>query len=260
MTRRGSQHPVKTRPCSLGSLRLCERLLLFLFVTIGALSWQLNAVALAKEPAAKKAAGPARFEAEIAAFEAYDRKNATPVSPILFVGSSTIRLWPTHEAFPELPIINRGFGGSTIADVNHFAERIVFKYKPRLIVFYAGDNDLAGGRTPDRVFNDFKTFVMSVRGQLPETRVIFLAIKPSPKRWNLRQQAQDVNARIKEMARDDKSLMYVETEATILGDDGQPRKDVFREDGLHLNEKGYVAWNKLLADALNRNRDVNIPK
>jgi lysophospholipase L1-like esterase len=225
---------------------------ILLFVSFCALSWQLSSVAIAKEPAAKKETGPARFETEIAAFEAYDRKNAAPANPILFVGSSTIRLWQTHEAFPELPIINRGFGGSTIADVNHFADRIVFKYKPRLIVFYAGDNDLAAGRTPDRVVNDFKTFVKSVRARLPETSIIFLAIKPSPKRWKLRPLAEDVNARIKDLTRDDDLLTYVETAPTILGDDGQPRKDVFRDDELHLNEKGYLRWNDVLRSELKK--------
>jgi lysophospholipase L1-like esterase len=238
--------------------RLCAKPLpALLFVSFYAFSWQFSFVAVAKEPAAKKGAGPARFEAQIAEFESYDRKNAAPAKPILFVGSSTIRLWETHEAFPDLPIINRGFGGSTIADVNHFADRIVFKYKPRLIVFYAGDNDLAAGRTPDRVFSDFKSFVKSVRGRLPGTPIIFLSIKPSPKRWTLRPLAKDVNARIEDLTGDDALLTYVETEPTILGDDGQPRKDVFRDDGLHLNDKGYAAWNRLLENVLDRPRDEN---
>src|SRR6476619_4722811 len=105
-----------------------------------------------------KPTGPARFESEIAAFEKWDHQNAVPRDCILFVGSSTIRLWQTADAFPDLPVINRGFGGSTVADVNYFADRIVFKYKPRTIVFYAGDNDIAGGRSPERVFGDFEKF------------------------------------------------------------------------------------------------------
>lgn len=238
----------KRRRRSLCSAQASVRL--FFFVFFCGFLWQLNSGVLAKEPAPKKETGSARFEAEIAAFEAYDHKNAVPANPILFVGSSTIRLWQTHDAFPDLPIINRGFGGSTIADVNHFADRVVFKYKPRLVVFYAGDNDLAGGRTPERVFSDFKTFVKSVRDRLPGTPIIFLAIKPSTKRWSLRPQAKDVNARVKDMTRDDDLLAYVETESTILGDDGQPRKELFRDDGLHLNEKGYARWNELLRPVL----------
>src|SRR4051812_38118081 len=109
------------------------RLKLFLFVLFCAFSWRTNSIALAKEPtarpAAKKPSGPARFETEIAAFEKWDHQNAVPQNSILFVGSSTTRLWKTADAFPDLPVINRGFGGSTIPDVNHFANRIVFKYK-----------------------------------------------------------------------------------------------------------------------------------
>src|SRR5215212_9141915 len=128
------------------------RLKLFLFVLFCAFSWLTNSAALAKEPSApstKKLTGPARFESEIAAFEKWDHQNTVPKDGILFVGSSTIRLWQTADAFPDLPVINRGFGGSTIPDVNHFADRIVFKYTPSTIVFYAGDNDIAASRAPE---------------------------------------------------------------------------------------------------------------
>src|SRR5215212_771989 len=119
---------------------------LILFVLFCAVSWPRE-FALSKEPVA--AVAPARFEAEIAAFESWDHQNAVPRDAILFVGSSTIRLWQTADGFPDLPVINRGFGGSTIPDVSRFAERIVFKYKPRTIVFYAGDNDIAASRAPE---------------------------------------------------------------------------------------------------------------
>jgi lysophospholipase L1-like esterase len=198
---------------------------------------------------AKPAAGP-RFESEIAAFEAYDHKNAPPQDPILFVGSSTVRLWQTADAFPGLPVINRGFGGSTIDDVNNYADRIVFKYKPRLIVFYSGDNDLAAGRTPDRVFNDFTTFATSVHERLPNTPLIYLAIKPSIARWKIWTQMQEVNARVKELVQQNKQLTYIDTAPPLLGDDGQPQKSLFRDDGLHMNDKGYALWNKLLMPVL----------
>ncbi|MCC7084482.1 MAG: hypothetical protein IT427_05700, partial [Pirellulales bacterium] len=116
-----------------------------------AFSWLTLLLSLAANAAAKEPnKDSAPFANEIAAFEKWDHQNAVPREAILFVGSSTIRMWQTADAFPELPIINRGFGGSTIADVNRYADRIVFKYKPRTIVFYAGDNDIAAGRSPDR--------------------------------------------------------------------------------------------------------------
>jgi lysophospholipase L1-like esterase len=100
------------------------------------------------------------------------------------------------------------------------------------------------------VFSDFKTFLKSVRDRLADTRIIFLSIKPSPKRWKLKSQQDDVNSRIKDLSRDDGLLTYVETAPTIVGDDGQPRINVFRDDGLHLNEKGYAGWNRILENHL----------
>jgi lysophospholipase L1-like esterase len=225
---------------------------LFLFVFSCAFSWQSNCVAIAQvttAPAAKKPAAP-RFESEIAAFEKWDHQNAVPYDCILFVGSSSIRLWQTADAFPGMPVINRGFGGSTISDVNRFAARIVFKYRPKAIVFYAGDNDIASSRTPERVFADYEMFARSVHERLPKTRLVYLAIKPSPSRWKLWSKAQAVNARIEELTKQNKLDLYVDAATPILGSDGEPRKEFFREDGLHMNDKGYKAWNELLTPIL----------
>jgi lysophospholipase L1-like esterase len=232
------------------------RVISALFVLFCAFSWTANFVAVAKEPpasavaTAKKSTAPARFESEIAAFEKSDHQNAVPENCILFVGSSSIRLWQTADAFPDLPVINRGFGGSTADDVNHFADRIIFKYKPRLIVFYAGDNDLAAGSSPEKVFDDIETFRKQLRDRLPATRLIYLPIKPSPARWKLWPQMQKVNAKLKAIADKVDNVTYIDTATPILGPDGQPRKDLFRDDGLHLNAKGYELWNKILSPIL----------
>lgn len=228
----------------------CDVVRRFVFVLFCASSWQFAFVAHADEkPAAKKADAP-RFEAEISAFEAYDHKNAWPHDPILFVGSSTIRLWQSADAFPDLPIINRGFGGSTVDDVNHYADEIVFKYKPRIIVFYAGDNDIAGGRSADRVFDDFEKLATSVHERLPETPLIYLAIKPSIARWKLWPQMQVVNNRVKELAHSNKQIVFIDTAPPLLGADGLPEKSFFRDDGLHMSDAGYAAWNKLIAPVM----------
>jgi len=230
-----------------------KALTLILFVLFCIYSWPITPLALAKEatsPVTKKSTGPERFETEIAAFEKWDRQNAVPQNCILFVGSSSIRLWQTAEAFPDLPVVNRGFGGSTISDVNHFADRIVFKYKPTTIVIYAGDNDIAAGGSPDRVVADFETFAKSVHERLPNTQLIYLAIKPSPLRWKMWPQAQTVNERIQQLTKKNDHDVYVDSATPILGDDGQPRKELFRDDGLHMNLKGYAAWNKVLAPIL----------
>jgi lysophospholipase L1-like esterase len=203
-----------------------------------------------ESPAAKPKSGPERFESEITAFEAWDHKNAIPPNPILFVGSSTVRLWQTADAFPGMPVINRGFGGSTIADVNHYADRIVFKYKPRVIVFYSGDNDIAGSRSVDTVFAEFETFAKSVKERLPETPLIFLSVKPSIARWKLWSKMQDMNARVKDLARENRQITYIDTAPTLLGASGEPQKDLFRDDGLHMSPDGYAKWSALLLPTL----------
>ena len=126
---------------------------------------------------------PARFADEISRFAEWDRKNSFPKDAILFVGSSSIRMWPTRESFPRWPVINRGFGGSHICDVNHYFKQVVEPYRAKVIVFYAGDNDIADGATPEQVRDDFAAFVRLVRAGQRETPIVFLSIKPSPSRW-----------------------------------------------------------------------------
>src|SRR5687767_2366409 len=125
----------------------------------------------------------ARWEREITTFEARDRTNPPPKGAVLFVGSSSIRMWTNLAAdFPKLQVINRGFGGSAVADTTHFADRIIFPYEPAKIVLYAGDNDIARGDSPEEVLQNFQAFVKKVHVQLPKTKIYFLAIKPSPSR------------------------------------------------------------------------------
>jgi lysophospholipase L1-like esterase len=190
---------------------------------------------------------PARFESEIAAFEKWDRQNSFPQGAILFVGSSSIRMWPTAESFPDLAVINRGFGGSHISDVNHFAGRIAFKYEPRLIVFYAGDNDIEAGKPPQQVFDDFADFIKTIHERLPETHIVYLPIKPSMARWPKWPRMQEVNEQVKKLTQADKRITYVDTATPMLGLDGQPRAELFLDDGLHLNDNGYRLWTKVLS-------------
>jgi lysophospholipase L1-like esterase len=191
--------------------------------------------------------GSGRFIKEIEAFEAKDKKDGMPpAGGVLFVGSSTIRIWKVKEAFPGVEVINRGFGGSHISDSVEYADRIILPYKPRLIVFYAGDNDLAAGKSPARVAGDFKELMGEIRGALPETKVVFLAIKLCPSRWKFADKVRDTNHRIEEMAEKDPLLSVVSMEKEMLGEDGRPRKELFQKDGLHMSPAGYEIWNKKL--------------
>ncbi len=192
----------------------------------------------------------AKWEKEIAAFEAADLKQPPPKGGIVFVGSSSIRLWDVKKSFPSLPVINRGFGGSQIEDSMHFAERIVFPYEPTAIVFYAGDNDIASGKTAETVAADFEKFLRKVRGKLSETRVYFVAIKPSPSRAKFMETQTDANERIRNLCQRDRAAFFVDIVKPMLGPDGKPRLELFVKDQLHLNVEGYAVWNAELLPIL----------
>jgi len=191
-----------------------------------------------------------RWEDTIRGFEDWDRKNSFPADAVLFVGSSSIRLWPSRECFPDLPVINRGFGGSQISDVNYYAKRIVLHYEPEVIVFYAGDNDIAGGKSAGQVFDDYKKFLTLVHDKLPATRIIFVGIKPSGSRWSLWPVMNEANMMIKDYCGRDGRLFYFDSAKPLLGDDGRPRGELFLKDKLHLNAKGYAAWTRALRPVL----------
>ena len=184
-----------------------------------------------------------KWEKEIAAFEAMDRAHAPPTNAVLFVGSSSIRLWKTLAAdFPEFPVINRGFGGSEMADSARFAGRIVLPYRPRQVVVYAGDNDLANGKPPEQVLADFKDLVAKVWERLPRARIAYIAIKPSPSRWKLAAKVRAANRLIEEFSKSDERLDFIDIFAPMLDGQGQPREELFLADRLHLNTAGYRLW------------------
>jgi lysophospholipase L1-like esterase len=186
------------------------------------------------------------WESAIAEFEAADRTSPPPSGEIVFVGSSSIRLWDLARSFPGMPVINRGFGGSQIADSVTHVDLLVIRHKPRTVVFYAGDNDLAGGKTPTQVTDDFKAFVAKIHAALPATRVAFIGIKPSILRWGNIARVRQANALIREYCDGDDRLGFVDVDGPMLGWDGKPRKDLLVADGLHLSPKGYVLWTALV--------------
>jgi lysophospholipase L1-like esterase len=186
---------------------------------------------------------PAPFEKEIREFEESDAKSPPPKDAILFIGSSSIRLWKTlAEDFPELKVINRGFGGSQVAHSVRYADQIVLPYRPKLIIFYAGDNDLNAGKSPNEVLADFKAFVGKARGALPETRILYISIRPSVARWHLQGRQWLTNRLIREFAEADPKVDYIDVVPVLLGPDGRPRADFLVADKLHLNAEGYRAW------------------
>lgn len=202
----------------------------------------------------KKTLDPARWENDIHAFETKDKESFPAKGGIVFVGSSSIRMWDVNKFFPGLPVLNRGFGGSHMEDSVYYAKRIVIPYEPKTIVLYAGDNDIASGKTPERVFTDFKEFVKIIHAALPKTRIIYIPIKPSIKRWELIKPMRETNRLIQQYIQQGSLLDYVDIDTPMIGEDGKPRKSLFLEDGLHLNEDGYKLWTEKLLPYLNKNQ------
>ena len=198
-------------------------------------------------PAAPQGADADRWAKEMAAFAADDEARPFAAGGIVFVGSSSIRLWDLAAAFPGRPVLNRGFGGSQIPDSVRHVDRLVLRHTPRTIVFYAGDNDLAAGRSPAQVLADFQAFVAAIHGSLPTARIAFVAIKPSLARWAIVDKVRDANARIRAVCDADDRLGFVDVDGPMIGWNGKPRVDLFIADGLHLSPKGYALWNVLVA-------------
>lgn len=193
-------------------------------------------------PSGGEAAEFIEWQSEIAAFTVVDRLDPAPPDAVLFVGSSSIRLWHTLAAdFPELPTINRGFGGSEIADSVYFAEQLVGPYRPRAIVMYAGGNDLADGKSPEQVRDAFGAFVTQARCWAGEVPIAYLSIKPNLSRRRQLPQIRAANALIRACAQE-RDVDFLDIHSSMLGADGEADPRWFATDGLHLNAEGYALW------------------
>jgi lysophospholipase L1-like esterase len=194
----------------------------------------------ATQPASTSPTGPARWEKEIAAYEAADRANPPTKGGIVFTGSSTIRRWTTLAAdFPGLNVLNRGFGGCQIKDCTYFADRIVFPYEPKMIVLRAGGNDIHAGKSAEQVFADWKAFVAKVRSKMPDVPIVFIGLAPAPSRWAERDANKALNDLVKAHTSSEPNLKFVDGYDMTVTPDGQAREDLFVKDRLHFNEAGY---------------------
>jgi lysophospholipase L1-like esterase len=190
-----------------------------------------------------------RWEESVAAFATADRKKLPPGGGVVFVGSSSIRLWSDLETqlSDAKGIINRGFGGARLSDCTRYLDRVVFPYAPRLIVVYAGDNDLAEGREPKEVLNELVRFVERVRKTLPDTQIKYISIKPSPARAVLLPKVRETNNLIRQFAAAGGPIGFIDVFTPMVDATGQPRGELFRADALHLNSAGYKLWATIIA-------------
>ena len=192
----------------------------------------------------------ARWETAIASYEAQDLTNRPAPGGIVFTGSSYIRRWTNLVAdFPGLPVVNRGFGGCQLADVYHYADRIVIPYAPRQVVIYAGGNDINAKKPPQVVFGDFVALMNKLRAAVPQAQLVFISCPPSPKRWAQTPQIREVNLLIARYCRRH-DIAFVNTFELMLGPDGLPRPDIYDADQLHMNETGYAIWRNAVAPQL----------
>lgn len=194
------------------------------------------------------------FYDDIQAFKKEDSLKTPIKNPVLFVGSSSFTKW-THlqQDFPSIPLINRGFGGSSLSDVIRFQNEVIFKYHARKIVIYCGENDIASSEniTAAEVFNRFKTLYKNIRKQEPKVPIVFISIKPSPSRWHMKERQIETNKLIKNYINKKHNIVFINIWDKMLDANGNPKEDIFGSDRLHMNEKGYQIWIDALKDKLN---------
>jgi len=197
-------------------------------------------------PAILLAADPvpgARWEKEISAFEKSDAEHPPEKGGIVFIGSSSIRLWKTlAQDFPTHHVLNRGFGGSEVSDSVAFADRIVAPYAPKLVILYAGGNDINSGKTPERVAADFREFVEKVRAKLPNEPIDYISIAGNPARWAQVEKVKMANGLIEKYCTETPGLKFIDVYSHMLGADGLPKPEIFGPDKLHMNAEGYKLW------------------
>ncbi|VXB93767.1 conserved exported hypothetical protein [Luteimonas sp. 9C] len=190
---------------------------------------------------------------DMARFAAEDAATPPPGRPIVFTGSSSVRMWTTLAAdFPEVAVLNRGFGGSQVRDAVWYADEIALRYRPRQIVLYAGDNDIAEGRSAAQVLADTQAFVTRIRATLPGTPIALLGIKPSPSRANLLDVQRAANDALRDWAATQRNIAYIDVFTPMLDADGVPREDLFIADRLHMNAAGYAMWRDIIGPYLLR--------
>jgi GDSL-like Lipase/Acylhydrolase family len=196
-------------------------------------------------------ADPARFAAEIASLEKQDASMPSPDNGIVFIGSSNIRKWPLAASFPGMPVVNHGFGGSQLSDSVFYFDRLVPPCHPKLVVLHAGGNDLAAGRSPAQIAADLQEFITKLHTALPGVRLIYLGLIPAPIRWGLREQYHETTRLIHALVRHDRLVTFLDPEKALLSREGAIRPELYIEDHLHLNTKGYEILTRFIA------RDVN---
>ncbi|WP_406824124.1 GDSL-type esterase/lipase family protein [Pedobacter sp. KACC 23697] len=186
------------------------------------------------------------FWDDVQVIKKYDQMYKPPVNPVLFVGSSSIRKWDDcMQIFAKYNALNRGIGGAVINDITYYLNDVVFPYQPKQIVLYVGENDLPNETvTPDTVLNRTINLYKAIRTKLPTVPIVYISIKPSPSRDKFKEKAVASNALIKKFFASEANTTFVDVYPLMLTKDGKLRPELFVEDMLHMNAKGYAIWRK----------------
>jgi len=208
-----------------------------LFLILLAYSWS-NTPLLAQDPT--------RFSKEVEKINGDFNDSFTGHEIHVFTGSSTIRMWKSlQEDFPGMRIVNTGFGGSQTSDLIYYYDQLIRPYAPGHIFIYEGDNDLAAGKGKGKIMKDMKTLVERIRADFPAVSIYLISAKPSLARWDLKKKYVKLNKKLANYCRDAKNITFIDVWPVMLDDQGNPKADIFIEDGLHMNEKGYALWREV---------------
>lgn len=200
-----------------------------------------------EKPAEKKDKfDPARWTKDMEGFDAADKRSPPSPGGTVFTGSSSIRMWDLKASFPGRPFMNRGFGGSVYRDVTAWLDQTVVRYAPGRVVLYSGDNDVAAGLSPEQIEADAAKLLDAIHAKLPETKVIIISIKPSPKRAALGEKAKDANKRLAKLATERDYAKFVDIWDAMLGPKGEYRPELYKDDQLHMTPAGYKIWSDAL--------------
>ncbi len=220
-----------------------HRVLSALVATVLGLSLSLAA----QQPATLTPVDPNRWETTIQKFEAEDAARELVKDGVVFIGASSIVRWENlAQSFPDIRVVNRGFGGSEMADSAKYAARVVVPHSPSIVVLYAGENDLNRGVLPETINADFARFHDIIRHALPATRIVVIGLKPSLLRWKLRDGMHQTNRLLRSHCESKKGCAYVDPWPSMIGKDGTPRPELFVADGLHMTPEGYKEWTQML--------------
>lgn len=193
-----------------------------------------------------QAQDPTRFAQQIE--EILTSQQDAPASPIIFTGSSSVRMWKSLATdFPNHPVLNRGFGGSQMSDLLYYLDRLVIADQPKQVFIYEGDNDISAGKSNKEILKDFKEGYKRIRKALPDTEIVLISPKPSIARWELRSQYETLNAALAKWAGKKKNLRFADVWVPMLNAQGEPMPDIFIQDNLHMNAKGYAIWREVIS-------------